>query len=41
MSFSQYAFYFIIQLLPDKFENFPQGGEGGLQLPQPSPWMRL
>ena len=40
MSFSQYAFYFIIQLLPDRFENFPKGG-GGLQPPQPSPWIHL
>ena len=31
---SQYASYFVIQLWPDKFENF---SKGGLQPPQPSP----
>ena len=29
MSFSQHAFYFIIKLWPDKFENFPKRGGGG------------
>ena len=40
MSFSQYmyAFYFIIQLWPDKLKNFPKWG---LQPPQPSPWICL
>ena len=34
MSFSQYAFYFIIQLKPDRLENLPKWW---LQPPQPSP----
>ena len=40
MSFSQHTFYFIIKLWPDKFENFPKRGGGGLQPPQPSPGIR-
>ena len=40
MSFSQHTFYFIIKLWPDKFENFPKRGGGGLQPPQPTPRIR-
>ena len=35
MSFSQHAFYFIIKLWPDKFENFPK--RGGVATPSTLP----